>query len=88
VFHFRTIEPVPYPGRTPHIHVRVQAIGHAALASQLYLPEHPGNASDFLYRRLSAAERALVTLRLEPTRANHPLAALTRRMARIALVLG
>ncbi len=24
-FHFRTIRPVAYPGRTPHIHVRVQA---------------------------------------------------------------
>ncbi|MCX8004221.1 MAG: intradiol ring-cleavage dioxygenase [Burkholderiaceae bacterium] len=87
-FHFRTIEPVPYPGRTPHIHVRVQAAGHSALATQLYLPEHPANAADFLYRRLSPAERALITLNLTPTRATHPLAAATQRMARVELVLG
>lgn len=86
-FHFRTIEPVPYPGRTPHIHVRVQSARHGTLATQLYLPEHPGNERDFLYRRLSAAERAAVALNRVPTRATHPLAQATRVMARVDLVL-
>ncbi|HXF45772.1 MAG TPA: intradiol ring-cleavage dioxygenase [Burkholderiaceae bacterium] len=86
-FHFRTIEPVPYPGRTPHIHVRVQAARHGTLATQLYLPNHPGNERDFLYRRMSAAERAAVALNLESTRATHPLAQATSLMASVQLVL-
>lgn len=87
VFHFRTIEPVPYPGRTPHIHLRVQAVNRAALATQLYLPNHPDNERDFLYRRLSAAERAAVALNLAPTRARHPLAQATRVMASVDVVI-
>src|SRR5262249_37946811 len=61
-FHFRTIRPVPYPGRTAHIHVRIQSEENGSLATQLYLPDEPGNDSDFIYRRLTAAERALVAL--------------------------
>ncbi len=86
-FHFRTIKPVPYPGRTPHIHVRVQAASHPAFATQLYLPGHPGNQSDFLYRRMSEAERAAVALKIEPASAPHPLARATREMARVELVI-
>lgn len=86
-FHFRTIQPVPYPGRTAHIHVRVQADGQAGLATQLYLPNEAGNERDVIYRRLSAAERALVALNLKPTAADHPLAQATRMMASVDLVL-
>lgn len=87
-FHFRTIEPVPYPGRTPHIHVRVQSLAEGALATQLYLPNHPGNERDFLYRRLSAVERAALALNRVPTAARHPLALGTRVTANVDLVLG
>jgi protocatechuate 3,4-dioxygenase beta subunit len=86
-FHFRTIRPVPYPGRTPHIHARVQAQGASALATQLYLPDDPGNARDFLFRQLSDAERAALLLNLRPTESNHPLARATRWSATVELIL-
>jgi protocatechuate 3,4-dioxygenase beta subunit len=62
VYRFRTIKPVPYSGRTPHIHVKVWADGRERLTTQFYLPDHPGNARDWLYQRIPEAQRDLVTL--------------------------
>lgn len=44
-----TILPGQYPGRTRHIHVRVQAPGGALLTTQLYFPDEPGNATDGIF---------------------------------------
>lgn len=59
-YRFRTITPVSYPGRTPHIHFKIKAPNRREFTSQLYLSGHPRNGSDFLYRRLgnSEAQRA------------------------------
>jgi protocatechuate 3,4-dioxygenase beta subunit len=46
-----TIVPGEYPGRTRHIHVKVQAPGGRVLTTQLYFPDEPGNRSDGIYRR-------------------------------------
>ncbi len=89
-FHFRTIRPVAYPGRTPHIHVRVQASGASPFATQLYLPDDPGNRLDFLFSRLSTDEQAALLLKLEPigqAGATHPLARATQFVARANLVV-
>jgi len=87
-FRFRTIRPVAYPGRTPHIHVRVQPGSGPALATQLYLPGERGNRSDFLFSRLSADEQRALLLALEPTvNPSHPLAHATQFTARTELVL-
>jgi protocatechuate 3,4-dioxygenase beta subunit len=86
-FHFRTIRPVAYPGRTPHIHVRIAPRGGAALATQLYLPDEPGNAGDFLFRQLSRDEQAALTLSLRSTDSKHPLARGTRVTATTELLL-
>lgn len=86
-FHFRTIRPVAYPGRTPHIHVRVVPRGGAALSTQLYLPDEPGNQRDFLFRRLSADEQAALTLALRATESTHPLARGTRITATADLLV-
>jgi protocatechuate 3,4-dioxygenase beta subunit len=48
-YRLETIVPGTYPGRTPHLHVRVQAPGGRLLTTQLYLDGHPLNARDFLY---------------------------------------
>ncbi len=48
---FQTIVPGLYPGRTRHYHVKVQAAGAPLLTTQLYFPDEPGNARDFLYRK-------------------------------------
>ncbi|MBN9411088.1 MAG: intradiol ring-cleavage dioxygenase [Burkholderiales bacterium] len=61
-YRFRTIEPVPYTGRTPHIHLKVKLGSRELLTTQVYVEGHPGNARDFLWRRLSDAERAAVTV--------------------------
>jgi protocatechuate 3,4-dioxygenase beta subunit len=49
-FRLETIVPAQYPGRTRHIHVKVQAPGRRVLTTQLYFPGDPGNARDGLYR--------------------------------------
>jgi protocatechuate 3,4-dioxygenase, beta subunit len=89
-FHFRTIKPIAYPGRTSHIHVRVQAPGASAFATQLYLAEDPGNRRDFLFSRMSAEDQAALTLKFEPTTAAipHALARATQWVARADLVIG
>ena len=46
-----TIVPGEYPGRTRHIHVKVQVPGGRVLTTQLYFPDEPGNRSDGIYRR-------------------------------------
>jgi protocatechuate 3,4-dioxygenase beta subunit len=43
---FRTIKPVPYPGRTPHIHFQVKVKGQDPFTTQCYIKDHPGNARD------------------------------------------
>ncbi|HRO59078.1 MAG TPA: protocatechuate 3,4-dioxygenase [Burkholderiaceae bacterium] len=45
---FRTIRPVPYPGRTPHIHFQVRTLDGRQLITQLYVAGEPGNERDFL----------------------------------------
>ncbi len=58
---FRTIMPVPYPGRTPHIHVKVISGGNE-LTTQFYIAGNPENERDSLFRRLSAEERRQVEM--------------------------
>jgi protocatechuate 3,4-dioxygenase beta subunit len=84
-YRFRTIRPVPYPGRTPHIHVSVSGPGMARLTTQLYLAEEAErNARDLLYRRLGADSRQAVTIALTPA-ADPDLAQLA---GRFDLVIG
>jgi protocatechuate 3,4-dioxygenase beta subunit len=44
-----TIEPASYPGRTRHIHVKVQAPRQPVLTTQLYFPGEPGNQRDRIF---------------------------------------
>lgn len=51
-YRLETIVPGEYPGRTRHIHVKVQAPGgRRVLTTQLYFPDEPRNRSDAIYRR-------------------------------------
>jgi protocatechuate 3,4-dioxygenase, beta subunit len=46
-YYFRTIKPVPYPGRpAPHIHVKVKKGGRELLTTQINIAGHPGNDVD------------------------------------------
>jgi protocatechuate 3,4-dioxygenase beta subunit len=60
---FRTIKPVPYPGRTPHIHFAVLEGGRRRVTSQMFVEGEPGNERDFLFRNLGDDAR-LLTMRL------------------------
>ena len=51
-YYFRTIKPVPYPGRTPHIHVAVKTKGHDKFTTQCYIKGEPGNERDGLYKSI------------------------------------
>jgi len=60
-YRFRTIRPVAYSGRTPHIHVKLRLGTRELLTTQLYVAGDPGNPSDSLWRRLAPEERAALT---------------------------
>jgi protocatechuate 3,4-dioxygenase beta subunit len=62
-YHFRTIRPVPYPGRTPHIHIAVFPKGEPPFVTQLYIKNEPRNENDFLFQRVPADRRHLVVAR-------------------------
>lgn len=47
---FRTIKPVPYPGRTPHIHFAVKVPKQERFTTQCYIKGHPGNEKDGVLR--------------------------------------
>ena len=57
-YRLETIVPAEYPGRTRHIHVKAQAPGRRVLTTQLYFPDDPANARDFLYRSELAMKMA------------------------------
>ncbi|MDA0368606.1 MAG: protocatechuate 3,4-dioxygenase [Proteobacteria bacterium] len=52
LYRFRTIVPVPYPGRAPHIHFKVVMRNGDSFVTQMYLRGHPSNDRDVLFGRL------------------------------------
>ena len=65
-YRFETIRPVAYPGRTPHIHVKVKVDGRTALSSQIFMPDEAGaNQRDFLWRSLGSDDRPLILATLQ-----------------------
>jgi protocatechuate 3,4-dioxygenase beta subunit len=56
------MKPVAYSGRTPHIHAKVKLGTRELLTTQLYVEGDAGNERDGIWRRLSAEQRAAVTL--------------------------
>lgn len=62
-YRFRTIQPVPFGGRTPHIHVKVKLGSRELLTTQLYVAGDPHNERDFLWRGLrDSTERSALTV--------------------------
>ena len=48
-YRLETVVPGLYPGRTRHIHVKVQAPSEAILTTQLYFPDEVKNSTDGIY---------------------------------------
>lgn len=82
-YRFRTIRPVPYPGRTPHIHIAVFPAFDEPLVTQLYVKGEPRNAADFLFNSVPTERRHLVVADFAPSRAGG-----TTLAARFDIVLG
>ncbi len=68
-YRFRTIRPVPYPGRAPHIHFAIQGAGFDRLVTQMYVAGEPDNDRDGLLRSVrdpDARARLIVPLAAAP----------------------
>lgn len=65
-YRFQTIRPVPYPGRTPHIHFAVSRPGVPRFITQMYVAGEPQNERDGVLasvRDPAARARLIVPLR-------------------------
>ncbi len=60
-YRFKTIKPVAYPGRAPHIHLRILTSSEE-LVTQIYVQGNPENEKDFLLNAIAdkRARRSLV----------------------------
>jgi protocatechuate 3,4-dioxygenase beta subunit len=66
-YYFRTVKPVPYPGRTPHIHFAINQDGNRILTTQMYVAGHEGNERDGLYTSIrDPKQRESVTIEFAP----------------------
>jgi protocatechuate 3,4-dioxygenase beta subunit len=68
-YRFRTIKPVPYSGRTPHIHFRVNISGREALTTQVFVNGHPQNKRDMVLQGIrDPFDRELVLVDFAPVK--------------------
>jgi len=82
---FRTIKPVPYPGRSPHIHFKIKRGGKELLTTQCYIKGHPGNERDGVYRDITdSKQRDAVTIEWKPLEGSR----IGEQTARFDIVLG
>jgi protocatechuate 3,4-dioxygenase beta subunit len=65
-YYFRTVKPVPYPGRTPHIHFAINQNGKRFLTTQCYVAGHEMNQRDGIFRSLSEEGRKAVSVEFKP----------------------
>lgn len=66
-YYFRTIKPVAYPGRTPHIHVKIKHGGKELLCTQCYNKGEPQNDKDGVVRGIrDLKQRAAVMVDWKP----------------------
>ncbi|HSI37152.1 MAG: intradiol ring-cleavage dioxygenase [Phycisphaerae bacterium] len=84
-YYFRTIKPVPYPGRTPHIHVMVKVKGKEVLTTQAYVKGHAGNERDGIWKGIKEGKaRDSVTVDFTPVKESK----IGELAARFDIVLG
>ena len=82
---FRTIKPVPYPGRTPHIHFAIKRKGKKELITQCYIEGHPGNEKDGVWKGIKDEKaRKSVTIPFSPLKGSR----VNELTARFEIVMG
>jgi protocatechuate 3,4-dioxygenase beta subunit len=72
-YYFRTIKPVPYPGRpAPHIHVKVKNGSRELLTTHIMIAGHPGNDIDGVARggTRNIIDRELLMVDFEPIKSS------------------
>lgn len=76
---FRTLKPVAYPGRTPHIHLKVATADGRMLTSQFYVAGDPQNERDGIFRNAVRVpgQRERIEMKLEPAPGLEPGAVAT-----------
>jgi protocatechuate 3,4-dioxygenase beta subunit len=77
-YYFRTIKPVPYPGRTPHIHVAVKIRGRDSFTTQCYIRGEMRNDRDGVLQAIrdrAARESLIVDFAAVPNSRINELAA-------------
>jgi protocatechuate 3,4-dioxygenase beta subunit len=66
---FRTIKPVPYPGRTAHIHYKIKQGSKELLVTQCYIKGNSGNEKDGVFKGITDAKaRAAVEVDFMPVK--------------------
>ena len=66
-YYFRTIKPVAYPGRTPHIHMKLKRSGKELLTTQCYIKGEKRNDRDMVLRGIrDDAQRSSVQVDFTP----------------------
>lgn len=84
-YYFRTIKPVPYPGRTPHIHFKVKQGRKDLLTTQLYVRGHQGNERDGIWKGVrDEKQRNAITVDFEKVKGSK----LGELAAHFVIVLG
>ncbi len=84
-YQFRTIKPVPYPGRAPHIHYAIKVKGQEKFTTQCYILGHPGNERDGALRNIKDPRaKASVIVPFVPLKGSR----IGEQAARFDIVLG
>ncbi|MCP4191529.1 MAG: intradiol ring-cleavage dioxygenase [Planctomycetaceae bacterium] len=84
-YYFRTIKPVEYPGRTPHIHVAVSKNGRRIFTTQMLVKGNARNETDGLFRQIkNQAARDTILVDFKPL----PGSKLAEHTAKFDIVLG
>ena len=82
---FRTIKPVPYPGRAPHVHFKTKQSNKDLLVTQCYIKGHSGNEADGVWKNIKdVKQRDSVTIDFSPLKGSR----IGELAAKFDLVLG
>jgi len=66
-YYFRTIKPVSYPGRAPHVHFLVYTGGKKQLTTQMYIKGHALNGRDGLLNSVgNVKQREMLIVDFQP----------------------
>jgi len=84
-YYFRTVKPIPYPGRTAHIHYQVKVKGQQKFTTQCYVKGEPGNEKDGIFKTITDPKlRAAILVDFAPI----PKSKIGELAARWDVVLG